>query len=267
MLHYLDNFVYISDESSTPESIIQKSNILDLTFKNLKSICLNGFVLNIPITGRSVSCISIQIKSKLTDTVSCELTIKTCKSVEKSVDYSTTFSVVAKTITLHYVNSLNWLDISANEGYADKYQLQYNTMGMCIINNAADLKWFLKDYPNTKPNFLINNYGQICLSYIYDLDTCLDNIYKSEYPDDKGVSSMDKLSKLEIAYVTPNGTLVPVGSNIGKILEAYSYIVMTYHIRYNPIIFNNKKFHIAYKDLENTFESMSKMYNEKKELL
>lgn len=265
MLHYLDNFIYFSDESSTPESIIQKDNRLDITLTDLKSICMNGFILNIPSDEKSITNISIKIKSRSADNISCDININTFTYKNTSL-YNGEFSVTAKTMTIYYSNNLNWLDISANEGYADKYQLEYNTMGMCILNNAADLKWFLKDYIDTKPYFLVNKYGQVCLSYIYDLDTCLDNIYRSSHTN-TDISAMDKLSDTEIAYVTPNGALVPVGNNIGKILEAYSYIVMTYHIRYNPIIFNNKKFHIAYKDLNNTFDSMSKMYNEKKELL
>lgn len=266
MLHYLDNFIYFSDDSSTPESIVQKDNILSITINDLKSICMNGFILNVPSDEKSVTNISIKIKSRSADNISCDIGINAFTYKNTSL-YSGEFSVTAKTMTIYYSNNLNWLDISANEGYSDKYQLQYNTMGMCIINNAADLKWFLKDYMDTKPYFLINKYGQICLSYIYDLDTCLNNIYKNTCDVDKYASTMDKLSLSEMAYVNPNGALVPIGNNIGKILEAYSYVVMTYHIRYNPIIFNNKKFHIAYDNLEDTFKSMSELYNQKKELL
>lgn len=276
MLCYLDKFVYISDDSSTPESIVQKNNRLYLTFKNLSGICMNG------ITRELDNSLNNKVKVELYRTRATE-TQSSCSMIITIGDYEkkytgfassiqnkdapyfskTSYTFIAVSVTLYYIKDINWLDITTNEGYSDRYQLQYNNMGMCMLNNAADLKWFLKDYPDTKPAFLINKYGQVCLSYIYDLDTCLNNIYKSMYEDDNEIAAMDKLSETETAYVTTDGALVPIGNNIGTILEAYSYIVMTYHIRYNPIIFNNKKFHIGYTDLENTFKTMASMYIEK----
>ena len=272
MLNYLDKFVNISDDSSTPESIVQKNSILKITFKNLKGICLNGFMMDFETNNIGITELTIRIKSKSKDITNCDMEffvykLKNFKDGGTSVDHYE-FYVSAKSMTLHYVNSIDWLDISTDEGYADKYQLQYNTMGMCILNNAADLKWFLKDYPDTKPYFLINKYGQICLSYIYDLDKCLDNIYKSCDLYREDISDVSKkLGDAEVAYVTLISALVPVGNNIGKILEAYSYIVMAYHIRYDPIIFNSNKYTIGCSTLEETFERITKLRNDRKDLI
>ena len=67
---------------------------------------------------------------------------------------------------------------------------------------------------------------------MYGLDDCFDKI-----THDKDKPALLRLSELKSAYVTYDYAIFPRVDNIGVLLKAYTDIVLAFHLKYNPVIY------------------------------
>ena len=248
MLKYLNKLVYFSEEGDSPTSIVEKRKTLTLKFKNLKHICMNGITNELQTAKNSVTTVIIEETHRGEQDSSCLITVKYTKSSlmrttedasEVSLHLENQYTINTNCINLYYNKEIDWLDLNSKETYADKYTLKYNTLGLFILESAADLKWLRKDYPDMEPNLLIDDQGRIIVSYMYGISKTLQML--GEHYNCKEKDYLSILSELKYAHVAPTSAIVPVCKNIGVLLEAYSHVVMSFHLRYNPIIFSNIK--------------------------
>lgn len=248
MLKYLNNLVYFSEEGDFPVSIVEKRKTLTLKFKNLKHICMNGITNVLCPSKNSITSVIIEETHRGEKDSSCLITIKYTRSsltktgiddTEFLLHTDNQYNLSTNCINLYYNKELDWLDLNSKETYADKYTLKYNTLGLFILESSSDLKWLRKDYPDMEPNFLIDNRGRIILSYMHSIDRTLQILGK--YYNCKEKDFLGMLSNLNYAHVSPTSAIVPICKNIGVLLEAYSHVVVNFHLKYNPILFSNKK--------------------------
>ena len=248
MLKYLNKLVYFSEEGDSPTSIVEKRKTLTLKFKNLKHICMNGITNELQSVKNSVTTVIIEETHRGERDSSCLITVRYTKlslvktkddESEVSLPIENQYTINTNCINLYYNKEIDWLDLNSKETYADKYTLKYNTLGLFILESAADLKWLIKDYPDMEPNLLIDDQGRIIVSYMYGISRTLKMLGEHYNCKEKGYLGI--LSELKYAHVAPTSAIVPVCKNIGVLLEAYSHVVMSFHLRYNPIIFSNAK--------------------------
>lgn len=235
MLKYLDNLVTISNKSDAPATMKEKGNTLSFKFNALQSISLNGIIMEIN-SSEYVELDTNKVSMTITKThdgkngyksVTIELKYDNHGSIN-----TVYFNMYTSKIVLHYNKEIDVLDIQSTIFPDKKYNLLYNNSGMCILEDSEDLKYFLEDYPNTNPNVIINEYGNIYLSYMYGLDDCFDKI-----THDKDKPALLRLSELKSAYVTYDYAIFPRVDNIGVLLKAYTDIVLAFHLKYNPVIY------------------------------
>lgn len=236
MLKYLDNLVAISNKSDAPATMIEKGNTLSFKFNALQSICLNGIIMEIN-SSEYVELDTNKVSMTITKTHDGKNGYKSVTIELKYDNHGTTstvyFYMYTSKIVLHYNKEIDVLDIQSIIFPDKKYNLLYNNSGMCILEDSEDLKYFLEDYPNTNPNVIINEYGNICLSYMYGLDDCFDKI-----TSDKDKPALLRLSEQKSAYVTYDYAVFPRVDNIGVLLKAYTDIVLAFHLKYNPVMYD-----------------------------
>lgn len=230
MLSYINGLVVISDESNAPVSMTENNNLLSFKFKDLYSIQLNGISMEI---NQNREPVHISFRKTHEDKHGYKSVTMKLKYYIEENQHTFYFTMYTSKIILYYNKELCTLDIQSNIFPDKKYDLQYNNNGMCIITKSEDLKYFLEDYPNTNPNVIINEYGNICLSYMYGLDDCFDKI-----TSDKDKPALLRLSEQKSAYVTYDYAVFPRIDNIGVLLKAYTDIVLAFHLKYNPVIYD-----------------------------
>ena len=230
MLSYINGLVIISDESDAPISMTENNNLLSFKFKDLCSIQLNGISMEIN-QNREPTHISFR-KTHEDKYGYKSVTMKLKYYIEEN-QHTFYFTMYTSKIILNYNKEFCVLDIQSNVYPDKKYDLQYNNNGMCIITKSEDLKYFLEDYPDTHANIIIDKDGQVCLSYMYSIDDCFDNMTKAI----KDESPLRRLIKIGAAYITPSYGVFPMSKHIGILLKAYTDIVLAFHIKYNPIIY------------------------------
>ena len=230
MLSYINGLVVISDESDAPTSMTENNNLLSFKFKDLCSIQLNGISMEI---NQNREPVHISFRKTREDKYGHKSVSMKLKYYIEEKQHTFYFTMYTSKIILYYNKELCTLDIQSNIFPDKKYDLQYNNNGMCVITKSEDLKYFLEDYPDTHTNMIIDRNGQICLSYMYNIDDCFDNMTNSS----TSISSLQRLSEIEGAYITPTYGVFPIVKNIGILLKAYTDIVLAFHIKYNPIIY------------------------------
>ena len=230
MLSYINGLVVISDESDAPTSMTENNNLLSFKFKDLCSIQLNGISMEI---NQNREPVHISFRKTHEDKYGYKSVSMKLKYYIEEKQHTFYFTMYTSKIILYYNKEIDVLDIQSIVFPDKKYNLLYNNSGMCILEDSEDLKYFLEDYPNTNPNVIINEDGNICLSYMYGLDDCFDKI-----TSDRGKPALLRLSEQKSAYVTYDYAVFPLVDNIGVLLKAYTDIVLAFHLKYNPVMYD-----------------------------